>query len=62
MALQTNQTKKNKVSTIAGDFWLKYNPHRKAANMTGKLASDRNFTRKYRSSNVHLFEGVKTNG
>ena len=40
MALQTNQTKKNKVSTIAGDFWLKYNPHRKAENMTGITVSD----------------------
>lgn len=62
MALQTNQTKKNSISIIAGDFWLKYNPHRKAENMTGKLASDKRFTRKYRSSNVHLFDGDKDNG
>lgn len=40
MALQTNQTKKNITSTIAGDFWLKYNPHRKAENMTGVTVSD----------------------
>lgn len=62
MALQTNQTKKNSISIIAGDFWLKYNPQRKAENMTGKLADDKNFTRKYRSSNVHLFKGAKANG
>lgn len=37
MALQTNQIKKSITSTIAADFWLKYNPHRKAENMTGQF-------------------------
>lgn len=39
MALQTNQikAKKNSISIIEGDFWLKYNQHRKAENMTGQI-------------------------
>ena len=62
MLIRTNQIKRNVTPLATGDEWLEANPHRKAENMTGKLASDKNFTRKYRSSNVHLFEGGKANG
>lgn len=58
MALKTNQIKKNVTSTIAGDFWLKYNPHRKAENMTNQFISDKTMAGIYRSP-THLFDSSK---
>lgn len=60
MALQTNQTKRAITSVDVATEWLEENPHRKAENMTGQLASDKKKTRRYRTSNVHLFDKSKT--
>lgn len=54
MNIQNRRKKQSNISEIAADFWLKYNPHRKAENMTGQLVDDSALTAKRRSTDAAI--------
>lgn len=60
MIKQNLKRREGEISEIAADFWLKYNPHRKAENMTGVLVADTALSTKRRSTDALLPERNKS--
>lgn len=52
MIKQNLKRREGEISEIAADFWLKYNPHRKAENMTGVMVADEALSKQRRSTNA----------
>ena len=52
MIKQNLKRREGEISEIAADFWLKYNPHRKAENMTGAMVADEALSKQRRSTNA----------